>query len=237
MSKVSSFIATSLISVSLSIIATGVAHYLSLIQQRDIFYLIVIFLFLFFTIYFFIWKRQLNSYGIYSVDPPHSSLDMNLQMKHCQSSFDFFGVSARTILDAQGGATIKKKIVANPNVKIRFLLLDPREDIIGKQRAEDETGNCNDWVAWKKIITASIDELKTLKSEITTAKIEVRIYKETPIFRSICVDRKLMYVNYYGKGFRPSETSNLQLSNKSISLFNALEGNFDRVWDAAQVIL
>ncbi len=232
MSKSPCFLKTSIIVLTLS--SPIVLILSSLLQLRDIMPILIASVF---PVHFFLWKRKLKSYGIWSIDAPHTSLNMNLQLQNCQNSFDFLGVSARTILDARGSQTIKKKIAETPNVKIRFLLLDPNEDEIGEQRAKDETGNIRDWIAWKKIISASIDELKNLKKEITTANIEVRVYKEFPVFRSITVDENFMYINYYGKGFRPSETPNLALRKKSISLFNAFESNFDRVWNPSTVIL
>lgn len=237
MNKSNALIKTSIISIITSLIATGIASIFSLLKLRDIPLILIAFLFLAFAIYFFLWRREIMSYGINSIDEPHTSLDMNLQMENCQKNFDFFGVSARTILDAQGGQTIKKKVIDNPNVKIRFLLLDPNEDEIGKKRAQDETGNENDWTAWKQIISASIDELKTIKADINSANIEVRVYSETPIFRAITIDEETMYLNYYGKGFRPSETPNLSISKKDISIFNALEANFNRVWNSSKVML
>ncbi len=216
-----------------SVFAAGILNHVSGFDKDDFFCIFLVFLCITFLVYLAIRILSIKTYGIDAIDKPHTTLVMNSQLSNCKESFDFLGVSARTILDAEGGHAIRTKLAHQPNVKLRFLLLDTACEEIGFKRAEDETGDRNNWVAWKKIIQASIDELRLIKSTMLTANIEVRIYKETPIFRSITTDGQFMYVNYYGKDFRPSETCNLRLRRKDISLFIALQSNFERIWESS----
>lgn len=185
--------------------------------------------------YFFIMQYRYKKFGVSAIQK--SDLNIEKQLKNCESSLFFLGVSARTILKAETGRVIAEAFLRNSQLSLKFLFFDPRETEKGRQRALDETGNENNWDSWKYIILSSIEELTVLKQEGRNRNIEVRIYKNFPIFRFLIVDNCKIYMNYYGKGFRPSEMPNLMSKKNRNGLYQAMEKYFECLWGSSEIIL
>lgn len=187
--------------------------------------------------YFLILQKRYKKFGISDIQKSEVNLNLKKQLGSCESSLFFMGVSARTILTAETGRVINEAFAKNQQLSLRFLLFDPRETAKGKQRALDETGNEDIWDSWKNIILSGIKELSVLKQEGRNRKIEVRIYKDFPVFRVLLVDNKIIYMNYYGKGFRPSEMPNLMSKKNKNNFYHAIEKFLECHWNSSEIII
>lgn len=181
--------------------------------------------------------KNFDLIGIREVNKPHTEMDLKKQLIRCKESFVFWGVSARTIINQEGVNLIRTKYFQNPNIVFKFLLLDPREDEVGKKRAKEETGNEKIWDSWKKIISGSMEELAALKNEIPKLNIEIRIYRTNPIFRMLEVDNSEIYLNFYCSNIIPTELPNFHLIRKPNSFYYAIEKSFEDSWNISEVVL
>ena len=187
--------------------------------------------------YFLILQKRYKKFGISDIQKSEDNLNLKKQLDRCESSLYFLGVSARTILTAETGRVINEAFAKNPHLSLKFLLFAPRETAKGKQRALDETGNENTWNSWKDIILSGIKELSVLKQESCGRNIEVRIYKDFPVLRTLLVDNKVLYMNYYGKGFRPSEMPYLMSKKSKNNFYHAIEKFWECHWNSSEIII
>ena len=186
-----------------------------------------------------IWSklRRYKRFDITAIHDPHTAMDLRQQLETCEKSLSFLGVSARTVVGAQGGQAIRAAFARTPNLKLCFLLFDPRLTAHGKRRAKDETGDEKTWDSWKGIIVSSIEGIEVLKRSLPQADIQVRIYKEFPVFRMFVVDESRILANFYGRNFLPSEISSLFLTQGNNRLFNAYQRFFEELWGRSEVVV
>jgi hypothetical protein len=190
------------------------------------------------VIYFSMMLFRYKKFGISAIQKSETHFNLKKQLSCCEKSLYFMGLSARIILTAEAGKVITKAFAKNNHLSLKFLLFDPREKAKGRQKALDGTGDENNWDnLWKNLILSSIGELSVLKKNHRNSNIEVRIYKDFPIFRFLIVDDSTIYMNYYGKGFAPSEIPNLMIKKNRDGFYQAIEKYFECLWNSSEIIL
>jgi hypothetical protein len=142
-------------------------------------------------------------------------------------SFDFVGISARTMLIEE--LFIEKLIKsAKGKNKFRFLLLNPNcENVEIKSNEEGDTKS-----SWENEINASIERLKSLKKE-HKLNIEIRLYNSYPIFRQVILNNSIMYFSWYPTGQRGSSSPVMCFDDSKKSIYQPLKANYEELWKSS----
>jgi hypothetical protein len=187
--------------------------------------------------YFSIMLFKYKKFGISSVQKSKNDFNLEKQLSRCKSSLYYMGMSAGTILTPETGSVITVAFAKNHLSSLKFLLFDPREKEKGRENALKGIGYNNWDNSWKNKILTSIGELSVLKENHKNSNIEVRIYKDFPIFRFIIVDDNTIYMNYYEKGYAPSKMLNLVIKKNRGGFYQAIEKYFNCLWESSEIIL
>jgi uncharacterized protein DUF5919 len=150
--------------------------------------------------------------------------DVTEILEDVSSSFDFIGISARTMLINE--IFIEKLLKkAKGKNKFRFLLLNP--DCNNVDIKSSEEGDIKS--SWENEINASIERLKSLKKE-HKLNIEIRLYESYPIFRQIILNNTLMYFSWYPTGQRGTSSPVMCFDDSKKSIYQPLKANFEEIW-------
>lgn len=145
-------------------------------------------------------------------------------------SFDFIGISARTMLIDE--LFIDKLIkCAKGKNKFRFLLLNP--DCENVEIKSNEEGDIKS--SWQNEINASIERLKSLRKE-HKLNIEVKIYNSYPIFRQVILNNSTMYFSWYPTGLRGSSSPMMCFDDSKKSIYQPLKANYEEIWKMSEEI-
>lgn len=110
--------------------------------------------------------------------------------------------------------------------EIKILLLNPDSKFL-IERARDEGESPS---AWMSEIRATIERLKAL-AEREHINIELKLYDQYPIWRIANFDDKEMSVHFFLKDQQGPQSQLLRIWKDDNDLFNALELEFERLWD------
>jgi hypothetical protein len=165
-----------------------------------------------------------------------SGVDYRVALSICTSSLDFLGIGAGKLRSVQDEFEKAIDRCSRPDRPIRFLLCRPDSEELRRiaqsaRKPEDE---------FKKGVLESLRVLAKLRNE-RAKNIEVRLYREFPVFRLMFINDEICLASHYilGKGGDGSEAPQLHLVKTSEardveSLYYGFHLYFDSIWDSSE---
>ena len=182
-----------------------------------------------------VYYARLHKYGITNVwDPGDAKFDLAQHLGSSQRSLLFLGVSARTVMQPQVEAAIRQKLLTNHEFSMKLLLFDRMEIEKLKRRALEETGDASTAEEWAESMAATIQMLLRIRRALGAAgdRLEIRTYRNFPVFRMLIVDADYVLVNFYAKGRFPGQSPCLEVRQPANpnSFAYGLQKHFDELW-------
>ncbi|MHB8793254.1 MAG: hypothetical protein ACYC6O_07960 [Thermoleophilia bacterium] len=182
------------------------------------------------------WKRfkQYWKVGIRAVEnSTRKKKDYVNDLKICKNKLEFLGVGASKLSETDEFETALHRCHISGE-KVRFLLCNPRD----KQLQGAALTADRDREKYEGVVLGSLRRINDLKNN-RNFNIEVRFYKEFPIFRLMFIDDSLciMSVNVLGAG-DGRQLPHIYLSKvkNPSSLYRGMEQYYNEVWDASEEI-
>jgi hypothetical protein len=203
---------------------------------------VITFVLLMLTAFLGIHYRRVASFGVAAVrNASGGAFSLEAQIAKSRSSLSFLGVSARTIIDPEIEAVIRRKLLTNAEYTIRFLLFDSREYEKLERRAYEETGDKATAVEWRASMQGIIRMLMRIKKALGESglRLQVKTYRWFPVFRMIIVDDSYILLNHYEKGRYPSAMPHAELTvSKNVeTLGQAFKKFFEESWAEANEVV
>lgn len=143
-----------------------------------------------------------------------------------RTGFAFMGIAARKWVDT--GPILERVVrkIANPNLPVRFLLLDPEsQEAVRQSRVLH--GNERDV---PESIHDSIRKFKALRDN--GCSIDIRVYEFLPVFRIALVDDSTAYVGFYHAGMAWGDSPQLVLDHDAeASYFQPYKDYLEMIWN------
>lgn len=177
---------------------------------------------------------ELINAGFYKVaDDVYKSVGMNLE--NITKSYKFLGVSAEFLLQEKNFRSIVKQKTTKEDCRFQILLLDPdAKELVEKHRITE--GFYKNPEAMILRLKHSIAEFKDLANECD-GKVEIRLYRERPVFRLILIDDKLAFINFYGaKDMTGVQTPQIVFVKTEQSFFIAFNKFYNRILSESKTI-
>jgi len=163
----------------------------------------------------------------------YESLDLSIQ--HASRSFKFLGVCFGAFIFGPTDFTelIRRK-AAEEGCQFQILLLDPEDKEMVIRHAMRE-GTTPEAISLK--IKQSIAELGSLAARCN-GKLEVKLYRDIPIFRLILLDEERAFVSFYGpKHWKGIRTPQLVFTRTDRSFFIPFSAFFERMYEKSERII
>lgn len=140
----------------------------------------------------------------------------------------FFGVSAKRSVTEDSFRRSLEKYGKHPP-KLRFLLLDPKSAAF-ERRARDERESSEVWRVDQEM---TVMRLKSYKESLGI-DVEVRYSSRYPVWRTIIIDRKKLYVSPFLPGQRGTESTQYEFGIPDSELAVGLLQDFEVSWESAR---
>ena len=185
------------------------------------------------VVFVFLW-RDINQFwvvGIYGADKKvKDGINYEESLELCQNSLSFLGIGASKLTEIDEFKRALER--CSSNYPVRFLLSEPTNE-----KLTEAASQANRPVEeYRNIVLKSLQDIAQLKFN-RKFNIEVRFYKESPVFRLMFIDDSLCLMSYniFGKG-NGSDFPQLHLvkssgKQKELSFYHPVKMYFEQQWD------
>jgi hypothetical protein len=186
--------------------------------------------------FYFTWHEldQLWRVGLKGADQEiRNGISYRRSLELCKNSLDFLGIGASKLTREEEFE--KALLRCRPDTPTRLLLLNPTD--MNLKSAAKRAGK--DEHEYKELVLNSLRKITEVKKR-RELNVEVRFYKETPVFRLMFIDRYICLLSYnvFGEGdgsqlpqlhvLRAPETR-----REVTSFYYPLEQYFRRLWESS----
>lgn len=185
------------------------------------------------VVFWFLWKDLSHyfSVGLFGADKSiKDGLDYIHSLRLCHNSLSFLGIGASKLTASDEFEKALARCSADKPA--RFLLSEPTSENL-TQAAKRASRPVEEY---KHIVLQSLKRIAQLKCE-RDFNVEVRFYKDTPIFRLMFIDESLCLMSYniFGKGdgsdFPQLHLINIVGKKKEKSFYYPLQKYFEQQWN------
>ena len=170
-----------------------------------------------------------HSVAISKTEPP-TRLALGEALIKARTELVFFGISAkRSVTDDLFKRALDH--LQNPQVRIRFLLLDPGCSAF-EDRARDEGEPVESWRSDQQTTITRLTAYKRARN----FNIELRFFSFYPVWRAIIIDREEVFTSVFLPGKRGTEASQYRISRTDEELAFGLINSYHTAWHSARSI-